>query len=78
MATIAINTTADEDAAILALGLDVDPQAFVHRHVAHQIAFAISQQTAVLKTVYDILPADDKAAVDAILERNRPQKEPKP
>lgn len=69
--TIPVTTTAAEDAAILALTGET-PDAFVQRHVRHQLNFALSQVREDLKAVYDILPAGERAAVDVILTRNRP------
>lgn len=83
MATITFTTTADEDAAILALseaavaGTPTPPEtveAYLLRHLRHQTGFAVQVQQAALKAVYDILPPAEKAAVDEILTRNKPEK----
>ena len=67
-------TTAEEDAAILALGIDATPDAFVQRHLRHQFDFALSQAQERLRNRYDTLSAEDKAAVDAILQKQQAPK----
>lgn len=67
---ITISTTPDEDAAILALGVDKTPDEFILRHVRHQLDYALSLVAP--KSVsekYDAAPADVKAQVDALLSK---------
>jgi hypothetical protein len=65
--TLTFQTTPDEDAAILALGLDDTPQDFATRHLRHQIDYALSQATKTLEQKYAAATPEDKAAIDAIL-----------
>ena len=74
MSTGTWTTTADEDTAILALGVDATAEAFVTRHLRHQLDFALSQARETFKSRYDTLSTEDKAAVDAILQKQQAPK----
>lgn len=66
-------TTAEEDAAILALTGEAT-SAFVTRHLRHQLDFALSQVKEERKRLVDIVSAEDSAAIDAILDKYKPAK----
>lgn len=76
MSTLTFTTTPDEDAAILALGLDDSPQDFATRHLRHQIDFALSRAVKTLEQKYAAATPEDKAAVDAILSTKAPPPPP--
>lgn len=66
-------TTTAEDAAVAALGNDASTDAFVRRHVRHQLDFALSTvgsaQAARLDMAYSALSAADRATVDALVAK---------
>ena len=74
MASGTWTTTDAEDTAILAFGLDATPEAFIARQLRHQLDFALSQAQERLRNRYDTLSAEDKAAVDAILQKQQAPK----
>lgn len=80
-------TTAEEDAAILALN-DARPkrldgpfltppetvEEFITRHIRHQIDFALSLVKETRKTLVESVSPQDLAQIDAILEKYKASK----
>lgn len=67
--TTTITTTAAEDAAIRQVTGGEAPDAFVIRHVRHQLDYVVSQARLSLDAVYEHASVADQVALDAIRAR---------